>query len=302
MIHNVPSPDDFFNAGKELFDFAWDTVAVLLTDFSDAEDWGLENPHEVSNEYWAAAKRRLTTALVMIQQGVEFILKGKIAEITPYLLFAEPPAKWPSPYNTDVLDFAQFKTIDAQDLIRLHDTVQNTKLSDAFINKYNTLREKRNRIYHSVDKKLQVHTFEVIESILSLHKSLFPDENWAKVRASFIDNSPSSKLSYGDFSTNRACRELEVVIELLSPAAVKEFFHIDKKQRRYFCPECLDKANTKVGFDYKLAILRPKGAKSTKLYCPICDSEYQVIRKDCQEECPGNVLSVADNVCLTCGR
>ena len=56
------------------------------------------------------------------------------------------------------------------------------------------------------------------------------------------------------------------------------------------------------GFDYKLAVLRPKGAKSTKLYCPICDSEYQVRREGCKEEgCPGNVLRDDDGTCLTCG-
>jgi hypothetical protein len=298
----VPSSKDFFEAGIELFDFAWDTAAVLWTNLSEAKEWGID-PDEVSEEYWAAAKRRLTTALVMTQQGVEFILKGKIAEISPYLLLAESPAKWPSPYDGDELDFAQFKTVDAQDLVRLHDTVQDTQLSAAFVDKFNTLRAKRNTISHSIDKKLQVHTSEVIETILSLHKALFPKENWAKVRATFINNSPNAMLNGGDYSKNIACHELEVVIEILTPAAVREFFLIDKKQRRYLCPKCLDDANKDVDFDYKLAVIRPKGASSTKLYCPICDAEHQVVREDCKDsDCPGNVLSSDWGICLTCGR
>lgn len=301
MIADIPSSQDFIDSGVELFDFAWDTVAVLWTNLAEAEDWGVD-PNEVSAEYWAAAKRRLTTALAMTQQGVEFILKGKIAEISPYLLLAEGPSKWPSPYDEHELNFAEFKTVDAQDLIRLHDTVQKERLSSAFVDQFNTLRSKRNTISHSVDKKLQVHTNEVIETILSLYKALFPTRNWANVRASFLENYPDAILGGGEYSTNIACRELLVVIDILSPAAVKEFFQINKKQRRYLCPKCLGDANTDDGFEYKLAALQPKGATSTRVYCPICDSEHLVVREDCIEGgCLGNVLS-DDGTCLTCGR
>ncbi|MEZ0245420.1 MAG: hypothetical protein ACAH09_02155 [Methylophilaceae bacterium] len=302
MIVDVPSSQDFFDSGIELFDFAWDTVAALLTNLAQAEEWGID-PVEVSEEYWAAAKRRLTTALAMTQQGVEFILKGKIAEISPYLLLAEGPSKWPSPYGDCKPNFSEFKTVDAQDLVRLHDTVQGERLSPAFVQQFNALRVKRNTISHSIDKKLQVHTSEVIEAILSLHKALFPEKNWAHVRASFLKNYPDAKLDGGEYSTNNACHELSVVVGLLAPAAVKEFFRIDKKQRLYVCPACLSDANTDAGFEYKLAVLKPKGSKSTRVYCPVCDCEYPVIREHCgNDECSGNVLSDDDGTCLTCGR
>src|SRR6266542_4268313 len=91
MITDVPAPQDFFDSGVELFDFAWNTVGELITNLAEAEaHFGIDTA-EVSDDYWAAAKRRLTTALAMTQQGVEFILKGKVAEVTPYLLLAEPP-------------------------------------------------------------------------------------------------------------------------------------------------------------------------------------------------------------------
>ena len=122
MIKDVPSSQDFFEAGIELFDFAWDTVSPLWTNLSEAEEEGVDTA-EVSEQYWAAAKRRLTTALAMTQQGVEFILKGKIAEISPHLLLAGSHDRWPSPYEGHDLTFSQFKMVDAQDLIRLHDTV-----------------------------------------------------------------------------------------------------------------------------------------------------------------------------------
>ena len=301
MIKNIPSSADFFTSGKELLDFAWDTVATLLTDLNESTNWGIEEA-EVSSEYWFAARRKLTTALAITQQGVEFILKGKIAEISPYLLLADPPSRWPSPYEGCDIEFSEFKTADAQDLIRLHDVVAASPLSSTFTERFHSLREKRNIISHSIDKKLTVHTAEVLRAILAMHKALLPSESWAKVRGEFIDTSPGAVLDGGDFSTNIACRELETVLNLLTPAEVLEYFGFDKKQQRYLCPECLYNANKDTEFEHKLAVLKPKGAMSTTLYCPVCDVTHAVVREDCPEEsCPGNVIGDKYAVCLTCG-
>lgn len=146
---------------------------------SDAEDYQVDT-HEVSDEYWGAAKRRLTTALAVAQQGVEFILKGKIAEVSPYLLLADSPDRWPSPYGNKLITFSQFKTVDAQDLPRLHDIVQARTLPAEFKKEFDAVRAERNTISHSIDKNLQVHTSEVIEAILFFHSVLFSDANWVK--------------------------------------------------------------------------------------------------------------------------
>ena len=39
MISDSPTPKDFFDSGIELFDFAWDTVANLITNSSDAVEY-----------------------------------------------------------------------------------------------------------------------------------------------------------------------------------------------------------------------------------------------------------------------
>ena len=90
MINDVPTVKDFFDSGIELFDFAWDTVANLITNLSQAIEMGVKEK-DVAEDYWAASKRRLTTALAMTQQGVEFVLKGKISEVSPFLLLADGP-------------------------------------------------------------------------------------------------------------------------------------------------------------------------------------------------------------------
>ncbi len=301
MISNLPTAGDFYQSGKELFNFAWDATSQLLTEFDQADYYGFEKA-EVSEKYWAAARRTLSTSLTVVQQGAELILKGRIAEISPYLLISDPPARWPSPYEGASIDFSQFRTVDAQDLVRILDTFGGQQFSPAFVERFHALRERRNAIMHSVGLATSIDVMEVVDAILYMHKELFPTENWATVRLKFLENSPDSELGSGEYSTNRTCWEFSIVKSLLKPAEVKTYMNVDAKQRSYLCPRCLDQANRDAGFEFKLAVLRPKGPSATRVYCPVCNAEHDVIREDCEQaECPGNVIDGDSNRCLTCG-
>jgi hypothetical protein len=301
MISDIPTSQDFYISGKELLDFSWDIVADLLTDLDNAQDFGIE-PEEVSEEYWGAAKRRLTTALAVTQQGVELILKGKIAEVSPFILITDSPQAWPSPYSGKEISFSQFRTLDAQDLIRVYDTFSPIHLRPEFTTLFNSLREKRNSIMHSVDQKLGVKVIEVVDSILYMHKALFPNETWGQVRLDFLISSPIVKLDRNvSVSINRVCWEISLIFKLLEPAKIKAYFGVDKRQRLYFCPKCYESADHDYTYDYKLATLKPKGPESTKVYCPICNQEHYVVRKSCSVTCKGNVISLEYGLCLTCG-
>ncbi|QIM48336.1 hypothetical protein G9Q38_03675 [Pusillimonas sp. DMV24BSW_D] len=302
MITNLPTSVDFCQSGNELLNFAWDATSNLLTEFDQADYYGFDKS-EVSDKYWAAARRTLTTSLTIVQQGVELILKGKICEISPYLLLSDPPSRWPSPYEGAPIDFSQFRTVDAQDLVRIYDTFSTARLSEEFSERFHSLREKRNAIMHTVGAGVSVQVTEVIEAILYMHKALFPSENWATTRREFLMNSPDSELGSGEYATNRACWEFSIVRELLEPAQIRYFMGVNKKQRAYLCPACLGDANTDAGFEFKLAVLRPKSPTATLVYCPVCDAEHQVIREDCAEDgCLGNVIAEDGGCCLTCGR
>jgi len=228
-VTNIPTEEDFYTSGTELLDFSWDVVARLLTDIDEAEYFGVD-PEEISDNYWAAAKRRLTTSLAITQQGVEFILKGKIAAISPSLLITDAPAKWPSPYEGEPIKFSEFRTVDAQDLIRVLDTFSSAPLPDNFVEQFHQLREKRNHIMHSVDKRLTVDVAEVIDSLLFVHKTLFPGESWISVRLHFLEQAPESELGAHEFSRNRVCWEIELAINILKPSNVKKYFGIDKNK------------------------------------------------------------------------
>lgn len=299
MITNIPIADDYYTSGKELLNFAWDTTANLLIEFDQADYYGYDES-EISDAYWAAAKRTLITAVTIVQQAVELIIKGRIVDVSPYLLISDIPSRWPSPYEGGAIDFELFRTIDAQDLIRVHDTFANQAFDAHFVEKFHNLRAVRNIVMHSAGKKISVPVAEVIDSVLYMHNALFPGESWFKTRREFLRRAPSSQLGADEFATNTTCWEASIVVKLLPPAKVESYLGI-KKQRLYFCPGCLDDANTDNGFDHKLAVLRPKGPHSTKLYCPVCDVTHNVVRKDCSEaDCPGNVIAEEDDRCLTC--
>ncbi len=308
MIVEIPTSEEFYTSGKELLDFAWDTVAELLIDLDGLEDCGVDSheAEEISDAYWKSAKRHLTTALSITQQGVEFIIKGKIADISPFILIAGDPGKWPAPQKgCDNLKYSQFRMIDAQDLIKVHNIVSENPLSEDFRSCFDDLRKKRNSIMHSIDKSLNIPVREVIDSILFVHKSLFPNETWGQVRYGFLSNSPGNNLNYelaGDsFVSARVSHELSIVFKLFQPSKIKKYFGVDKSQRSYFCPECYLDSSREANF-YKLAILSPKGLDSTAIYCPICNSNHKVIREECSSsDCPGDVISKEYSICLTCG-
>lgn len=160
---------------------------------------------------------------------------------------------------------------------------------------------------HSISNSLDVQFGEIIDSLLYMHSSLFPDERWAAVRLESLQRSPSTELGSGDYVRNEICRELSIIVNILPPSKVKEYFKIDKKNRAYLCPECHYEANHDAeDFNYKLARLTSNSSKCTTLYCPVCDKEHEVSRADCSREydpdCPGNVISDVYNTCMSCGH
>ena len=299
MITDIPKALEFYISGKELLSFAWEITANLLTEFDEADYYEID-PDDISDQYWAAAKSRLNTALAIVQQGVEFILKGKICDVSPFLLISDSPSKWPPNGKNNKIKFSDFRTIDSQDLIPVINRLAKSPMPNDFSSQFNELRDKRNRIMHSIDKTLIVSVNDVIEAILYMHKTLFPNERWPSIRLQFIRQAPDIELGIYDSTVNRISWEISTAIKIMPPSQVKKYFGINKKQRFYICPKCLLEADHHLGLEHKVAVLKPKGPNSTELYCAVCNRLSIVVRKNCTN-CLGNVLS--DNaICLTCGQ
>lgn len=300
MITEVPTKDDFRHAGIAYLNLAWDTVINLTTILADAglEKWDTEN--SVPDEYWQAAQRPLATAVSLVQQGTEFLLKSKIAEVSPFLLFAGSPMDWPRGCNRTDIAFAEFKTIDAHELIRACDTVTATKLSDAFVERFERLRRYRNTVMHTVDPRLRFTASEIVEAILEVSESLIGSRRWTEIRREFMTNEPVSVAHSPDHVEPALAQEFLQVIKMLKPAQLRRYFNFDPRQRRYYCQSC-QMASADWNLEVMTAQLRPNSPTSTTLYCFICRGDVTVIRRSCKgSNCRGNVLDAVDETCLTC--
>jgi len=299
VIQHIPTPKDFFAHGTNLLNVSWDNAIRLLTDADDALTWDRDMSDDFE-EYQRSAKPSLISSISIALQGIEICLKGKISEVSPFLLVYGNPRDWPKAEENVELHFADFRTIDAQDLIKVHNLFANEPIHPEFSKMFNSLRKKRNSVVHTVDKRIDVNVVEIIRYILDAFHYLFPEKSWIKTRRQFIENSPSNVI-YPDSEEYAVVWEFSLLTELLKPSEMKKYFSFNKKQRRYICPECQYIVREGEMLP-RTASLSPNTPRSTNLYCFVCDTNITVEREKCEhDDCSGNVISKDSGNCATCG-
>lgn len=305
MIKDIPTEDDFNSAAKAQFEFAWDIVISFLITINDANRYtGMGIDEEDKAGFWEAARQRVLTSLIVTQQGIELAIKAKLVAVSPFLLISGSYSEWPKDKKGDGISFSEFRSIDAQDLIKVHDAVHENSFNDKFVELFEDLRKLRNKAMHTVDSNLSVSAEEVAITILEAHTYLYPEENWISTRREFLDNAPAAQVFFDiDHVNGLVAKEFFTIFELLTPSQVNRLFKIDKKQRLYICPECNYEAKKYESFDPKYAVLQPNNPESESLFCFVCNQEHPITRLACKsEDCLGNVVSVEYDCCCTCGE
>lgn len=300
MITNVPTEKDFLDHGLMFLNLAWDSVFSLLLEHRNVEQSYCDE--EQAATYWQAARSPLSVAHALAQQGAELALKSQVAGVSPYLLLASQPADWPKIGTRGEVAYADFRTIDTQDLLKACNTVRSDPLPDAFVGTFTKFRKQRNALFHTVDARLEFSDKEIVRYILQVVQIVLPKQ-WPKIRKRHIEEQPIFKAYAVDDAMNEYVAEMSYVIDLLKPTDLREFFGFEKRQRRYICPQCYWDLNRDYDPDKPLtAQLRPNTPQSTKVYCFVCDRETEVVRKRCRNpECKGNVISTDhDRECLAC--
>jgi hypothetical protein len=296
MITDVPTEIDFQQAGVGFLNLAWDAayeLVIYTRHFREFDYWGDEE-----KEFWQSAQGNLATALALTQQGIELLLKARIAQVSPFLLL---DSGWCKGHDKTDVSFSDFRTIDSQDLIRAHDTVQSNRLPDDFKRRVGELRTRRNAIFHTVDKRLQFTATDVLSAILDAVHNLIGPHRWTSLRRAAIAASPVNSLA-SDYHEGMLAQEVALVVDAFSPSDVFRFLGLNKKQRRYLCLACHQSCTD---FDdpleCKFAVLRPNTPESTTVFCFVCNAETPVLRVACKAaDCKGNVIHAEDAVCLSC--
>jgi len=318
MITDIPTSTDFQNAGINLLNLAWDSTIELLLERRAYDD--INTNYSIGEVYWKSAQPVLSSSLSLVQQGVEFFLKGKIADVSPYLLIMGMPSSFPKNSHKQSTSFSDFRTIDAQDLIRVHDTVCKTRLSDTFCQWYDELRRLRNKLMHTVDNTIVITDKDVLLKIMEACDYFFEHRSWIETRSRYLMSSPGEYLSQNipleqisddektAYHLAQLQSEIMAVIEYLEPQYGKRFFGFQKKEPRYICLHCLSVREQDSFFEYKddeevllnTAQIVDSGLSPLNLvHCIFCDGNYLIKREKCKN-CGKDIVDVHNGLCLSC--
>ncbi|KIC82637.1 hypothetical protein [Pseudomonas sp. C5pp] len=302
MIKEIPTSEEFASAAYAQFDFAWDIVISFITTLDEAGQY-VEVDKDDEAQFWEAARQRILTSLIIAQQGVELAIKGKLVAFSPYLLLGSP-SDWPKDKTGQGVEFSEFKTIDAHDLIKAYNMVSPQPFDAKFVELFDRVRKVRNSAMHSVNAKLRISPKEVILIILEAHEHLFPDQNWVKTRKEFLFSAPDAQVYFdNDHIEGVLVRECWAVYKLLSKSERQRFFKVAAGVRKYICPACSYESVKVDGPVPRYAVLEPNKPTSTTLWCFVCDDTHLVSRTHCYDAaCKGNIISDEYGSCCTCGE
>jgi hypothetical protein len=306
VITEIPTVDEFQYTGSTFLNLAWDSLITALFELDDLiiaegeeRDFNLKNPRfarepllcNIASRYWQLASKPLSISLALAEQGIEFLLKSRIIEHSPFLLISRNPKEWPRKCDRKNTPFSQFQTIEAQDLLLVHDTVAETRLPDDFKTRHGNLRRKRNVILHTVDPSLKVLPTDVAIEILQASNHLIGVGRWFEMRRDYLEKSPGGVNMSEDDIYDRLTVEADRIVDILSPSQLQSLLGFSKRSRRYYCPKCRRHAWKHREVIPRLAQLKPNSPSSTNIYCFVCGTNAKVIRDSCiHPECKGNVI------------
>ncbi|HDF2340586.1 TPA: hypothetical protein PC598_000102 [Morganella morganii] len=267
MITGTPTNDDFYSTASHMVNEAWESVCSL--GFPYSKYLSENNVRKKCNlelidlsYYWAYANPKLISAFSLVQQSVEFRLKGIICNISPYLLISNSVTSPPKKVGGKI-NYSDFYTLDAKDLLKVIDTFTDVTLGDDFTRKFNNMRALRNSFMHSVNYESLITFESIIDLICYMHKTLNPNEpDWFLYRYNYMVKHSSNGIDFDkEYSRGMAFKpaveavemfnvhvEFNTVIALLSPELTRKHFDYiknHKKKRSYkciFCSELIDRS------------------------------------------------------------
>jgi len=314
MIIDIPSPSSFENVANNLLLSAWQNLVKLFKSYEEFKELKHYDPDLIDQEklgmFWRFERPILDSSLALVQQAVEFYLKGRIVGVSPFLIIGKEPRHWPNGCNKTDISFSEFRTIDAQDLIKVHDTVAENKLSPTFANFYSELRKKRNAIMHTVDSNLTVVPEELATSILTVHSEMIGEKRWINSLISLLRSSTQYQIlkdgvSDSDSYVYAECHEqFALVVNNLKPSLVKKFFNFDKKATSLECHHCIGIIENCEFYDTKwlddyIPTLQKLESETDRYRCAICENEFCFDSTPC-EDCDRISIASENGKCVWC--
>lgn len=307
MIHNVPSAEDLETISLRLFFNAWSSVTAIVTEFNQI----VGNPQEEELEwavYAESAQNDLQGVYALVLQSQEIGIKSHLARVSPFLLLKKYDAK-PITQGTTDYDFSDFPTIDAGELVRVHNMFCPAPLSPAFSDDFDKLRRARNKIAHlgMLNERLDPH--ELIGLLFKHYNALYPGRRWLPDRLKFISSERWAGYDGGsDWSpTGAVLNEFWDIQSDLTADQLKIVLGHDPSEQRHVCPRCgylLEQhtmGSEPYGHDVPTAFADGDG----HVECCLCLNAFSLREHICNDEdCAGTHVATDgehEEICTVCG-
>lgn len=306
MIINNPTKTDFENVAKENLTQAFNLLFKVHDNYIDHDDEIIKEEVPIE-DIWEHHHGTLRTALILLHQAIEGLMKAVICETSPLLLIDKPRKDWPTLPLADNKDFDSLYTIGGEALLTTFCAVDSTINRDSdLINFIEGIRQKRNQAIHGTNFK-DVTVKYIIENILKAFTIWFGKDTWHKELKQNIFENPLFGYFDSDYESAISYKFLDFALSVIGKAPLSNYVSLDIKNRSYFCPDCKRSIERDFGdLKSKWAFLNPNEPTSTTIYCLNCHHPFEVQREKYNiSGCKGNVHFGDPDyeggiVCLTC--
>lgn len=325
MIENVPTANELRTVSLRLYFKAWSEVTAIVTEWGRfsglaTPDWSPERGHfyldaadssgdEAISEwrdYIEAAQSDLQGIYTLIQQSQEIGLKARICDVSPYLLLKRTDIK-PADSATNTWDFTDFPTIDASELVRVHNTFCSTVLSKEFQAMFDEIRRNRNKMYHLGIYRRALDP-QVIIDILQMHYTeLYPGRRWMEDRLHFATLHRWANYADSDYNERSDLfHELWQLLPGLSEGQYRWLMGHEREEHRLICFSCSSDARLGGHQPYETEVPTAfKVGDTLEIRCVICDGVYPMKAGTCpNDECESELISASEESegkCMQCG-
>lgn len=304
MIKNIPKSEEFERLGLECITKSFEMLYKLGYDYSELSKDKIISEEISEKDYWEYNAITVRTSFIVFYQGLEYLMKMKVAQKSPFLLIENNKSDWPTLPKKKDKNFDELKTISGENLLSVFCAIVNSsfELKD-FVSKFEKLRSKRNKLVHSTGSQ-GLEYKSVVEEIVFFLSIFYTKDKWIKLFREMFVSHPAFGYWHWEVEEAHFYLVLNFVESTMAKSELNKYLSVDIKSRRFFCPKCTYWLNKEVDLipSQKWAFLSPNTPESTKIECLICNNEYIVERKDCEsEKCKGNVIS-NENKCLTCSH
>ena len=276
MIKNIPDPKDFYQASLNYMNISWGMAFEIYKNSKEV----LEDDGDIE-EYREAQRYQLNTALMLLSQSIELFLKYKICQINPFLFVHLK--------NEGVnCDFSELQSVDAKDLLNLHDQVQPVSLGSRLKKTFEEIRKKRNKIMHSSGIDIH-HEEEILIQIIKLSDLLF-NKTWLSLR---IEAHGNAYFSDSYVNTYDMISEFSLLKEHLTIGDFKIYSGFLPKDFVLKCWYCNHH------MDYTLEEFTCFRKSPLTYECIICNESGKLKRSNCTS-CKIKSISSKDGYCLNC--